>query len=192
MTSFPAMTSIIALWLPILLSAVIVFVASSIVHMALPWHKNDYRKLPEEDKFMEAVRPLAIPPGDYMVPRAGSMAAMKTPEFMEKWKKGPVAMMTVLPNGEINMGKSLVLWFLFSLIISFFSAYVAGRHLPAGTHYLKIFQMVGATTFMGYAMGLWQNSIWYGRSWATTMRSTIDSLIYAMLTAGTFGWLWPK
>jgi hypothetical protein len=180
------------LWLPILLSAVIVFVASSIVHMALPWHKNDYRKLPEEDKFMEAVRPLAIPPGDYMVPRAGSMAAMKTPEFMEKWKKGPVAMMTVLPNGEINMGKSLVLWFLFSLIISFFSAYVAGRHLPAGTHYLKIFQMVGATTFMGYAMGLWQNSIWYGRSWATTMRSTIDSLIYAMLTAGTFGWLWPK
>jgi hypothetical protein len=192
MTSFPAMTSIIALWLPILLSAVIVFVASSIVHMALPWHKNDYRKLPEEDKFMEVVRPLAIPPGDYMVPRAGSMAAMKTPEFMEKWKKGPVAMMTVLPNGEINMGRSLVLWFLFSVIISFFSAYVAGRHLPAGTHYLKIFQMVGATTFMGYAMGLWQNSIWYGRSWATTMKSTIDSLIYAMLTAGTFGWLWPK
>ena len=63
------MTALPALWLPILLSSVIVFVVSSVIHMALPWHKSDYPPIPNEDKVMDALRPFAIPPGDYMVPR---------------------------------------------------------------------------------------------------------------------------
>ncbi|MBZ5522032.1 MAG: hypothetical protein LAP21_07295 [Acidobacteriia bacterium] len=187
------MTEIFALWLPILLSAVIVFVASSIIHMALPfWHKSDYPKMPGEDKFMDAVRPLSIPPGDYMVPRGESMAEMKTPEFAEKMKKGPVAIMTVLPSGEWSMGRNLMLWFLYCLVTSFFAAYIAVHALQPGTHYLRVFQLVGATAFMGYSLALWQMSIWYRRAWATTIKATIDGLVYAMLTAGTFGWLWIK
>jgi hypothetical protein len=186
------MISLTALWLPILLSAVIVFVASSLIHMVLPWHKGDYPKLANEDKLMDAVRPLAIPPGDYMVPRPASMQDMKSPEFADKMKKGPVMMLTVFPNGQTSMGRNLGLWFVYCLVISFFAAYIASRALHPGSHYLEVFRFAGATAFIGYAAALWQMSIWYRRAWSITIKSTIDGLIYGMLTAGTFGWLWPR
>jgi hypothetical protein len=107
------MTGLFALWLPILLSAVIVFVASSIIHMVLPWHKSDYPKMANEDAFRAALRPLNIPPGDYMVPRPASMQDMKSPEFTEKVKQGPVMVVTVMPNEITPMGKNLTNWFLY-------------------------------------------------------------------------------
>ena len=186
------MTELQALWLPILLSPVIVFVASSIIHMASAWHKNDYPKMPNQDKVMDALRPLAIPPGDYMVPRASSGADMRSPEFVQKLKDGPVMVVTVLPNGPGTMGKSLVLWFLYSAVIGLFAAYVAAHALPAGAAYLQVFRFIGATAFLGYSAALWQMSIWYRRAWSTTIKSSVDGLIYALLTAGTFGWLWPR
>ena len=180
-----------ALWLPILLSAVIVFVVSSIIHMATPWHKSDYPKVPNEDKVMDALRPFNIPPGDYMMPRPASVQDMKSPEFLDKRNKGPVMMFTVMPGGSVSMGKNLVQWFLYSVVVGIFAAYIAGRALPAGAHYLQVFRFVSVTAFMGYSVALWQFSIWYRRAWGTTIRSTIDGLIYALLTAGVFGWLWP-
>ena len=186
------MVALSMLWLPILLSAVIVFVASSIIHMALPWHKNDYLAVPDQDKVMDALRPFGIPPGDYMLPRCATMEEMKTPEFREKLNKGPVAIMTVMPNGQWSMGRNLVLWFLYSVVVSFFAAYIASHALPSGAHYLRVFQLVGATAFIGYALALWQMSIWYRRAWSTTIKATVDGLIYALLTAGVFGWLWPN
>jgi hypothetical protein len=187
-----AMTGLDALWLPILLSSVIVFVASSIIHMATPWHKGDYRKVPDEDKFLDALRPLAVPPGDYMAPRPSSMQEMKSPEFAEKMKKGPVLVLTVLPSGPMAMGRNLVLWFLFSVVVGIFSGYIAGRALPVGANYLQVFRFVGATAFLSYSVALWQMSIWYRRALSTTIKATVDGLIYALLTAGTFGWLWPR
>jgi hypothetical protein len=186
------MISLTALWLPILLSAVIVFVASSLIHMVLPWHKSDYPKVANEDKLMDAVRPLAVPPGDYMVPRPASMQDMKSPEFAEKMKKGPVMMLTVFPSGPTSMGRNLGMWFVFCLVISFFAAYIASRALHPGAQYLEVFRFAGATAFIGYSAALWPMSIWYRRAWSITIKSTIDGLIYGMLTAGTFGWLWPK
>jgi hypothetical protein len=186
------MTEITALWLPILLSAIIVFVASSLVHMVLPWHKSDYPRVPNEDKFMDAVRPLAIPPGDYMVPRCVNRAEMSSPEFAEKMKKGPVIVMTVIPSGPFTMGSNLAQWFVYILVVGVFAAYVAGRALPHGAHYLTVFRFAGVAAFLSYAVALWQMSIWYKRAWSTTIKSTFDGLIYALLTAGTFGWLWPK
>lgn len=186
------MTGLSALWLPILLSAVLVFVASSIIHMALPWHKADYSKVPNEDKLMDALRPLAIPPGDYMVPRPSSMSDMKSPEFVDKMTKGPVMILTVIPNGPVAMGKNLVLWFLYSLAVGIFTGYVAGRALPVGTHYLQVFRLAGVMAFVGYSLAFWQMSIWYRRSWTTTIKYTLDGLLYGLLTAGAFGWLWPR
>lgn len=180
-----------ALWLPILLSAVFVFIVSSIIHMATPWHKNDYPKLPNEDQVMDALRPLNIPPGEYLVPRASSGAEMRAPEFVEKLKKGPVLIMTVLPNGQTSMVNNLVQWFIYSLVVSIFAAYVAGRALTAGTEYLHVFRFAGVSAFLGYVLALWQMSIWYRRSWILTIKASIDGLIYALVTAGTFGWLWP-
>ncbi len=186
------MTALSALLLPIVLSAVIVFVASSIIHMALPWHKSDYPKVPNEDRVRAALRPLAIPPGDYMIPRAASMQDMKSPEFMAKMNEGPVMVVTVMPNGPWAMGKNLTQWFVYSVVVGVFAAYVAGAALPPGAPYLRVFQLVGVSAFMGYALALWQLSIWYRRDWMTTIKSNVDGLIHALLTAGTFGWLWPR
>src|SRR5882672_11009439 len=141
---------------------------------------------------MDALRPFAVPPGDYMVPRCSSPQEMRSPEFSEKLKKGPVMLLTVLPNGPMSMSKPLVLWFLYSAVVGLFAAYVASRALPPGSPYLRVFQLVGTTAFIAYAAALWQMSIWYHRAWGTTIRSTVDGLISALLTAGTFGWLWPR
>lgn len=186
------MTSLTSLWLPVLLSAVAVFAVSSVIHVVLPWHKNDYPKVPNEDKVMDALRPLAIPPGDYMIPRAESTETMRSPEFIDKLKKGPVWVLTVLPNGPLSMGKNLVQWFLYSVVVGVFSAYVAGRALPPGAEYLNVFRFAGTTAFVGYVLALWQMSIWYRRAWTTTVKATVDGLIYALVTAGMFGWLWPQ
>ena len=186
------MTGIDLLWLPILLSSVIVFLASSLIHMVLPWHKNDYPQLANQDKVMDALRPLAIPPGDYFIPRPSSRKEMDTPAFAEKMKAGPVVVFTVLPNGSMSMARNLALWFLYTVIVGVFAAYVAGRALPAGSDYLKVFRFAGVTAFAAYSLALWQMSIWYRRSWSITIKATVDGLIYALLTAGTFGWLWPR
>jgi hypothetical protein len=186
------MTEIQALWLPILLSAVIVFAVSSVIHMFTPWHKGDYPKIPNEDRVMDALRPLAIPPGDYMFPRPASMEEMRSPGFAAKRAKGPVMIVTVMPSGPVAMGRELVLWFLYSVVVGVFVAYIAGRALAPGAEYLRVFQFVGTSAFLAYSFALWQLAIWYRRSLGTTFRSTVDGLIYALLTAGTFGWLWPR
>lgn len=185
------MTGLSVLVVPILLSAVLVFVASSIIHMLLPWHKSDCSTLPSEDRLRDVLRPLAIPPGDYMVPRPGNAADIRTPEFAEKLRQGPVLMMTVMPNGPFSMRRNLILWFLYCVAMGIFAAYVASRALPPGAPYLRVFQLAGAAAFGGYVLALWQMSIWYHRAWNTTIKTSIDGLIYALLTAGTFGWLWP-
>jgi len=186
------MTGLTELWIPILVSSVIVFVASSIIHMGPFWHRGDYPKIPNEDKLRAAVGPLGIEPGDYMVPRCTDHKEMRTPEFQEKMKQGPVMVVTVLPNEMMGMGRNLALWFVYILVVGVLAAYVAGRALPHGTHYLTVFRFAGATAFIGYSVALWQMSIWYRRAWSSTIKATIDGLIYGLLTAGTFGWLWPR
>lgn len=186
------MVPIMSLWVPIVLSAVLVFLASALFHMVLPLHKNDLRRFPNEDAALDAFRRLNAPPGDYGAPMAGSMAAMKVPAFVEKLKKGPLVFATIAPGGSPSMGKPLTLWFLYSIVVSIFAAYIAGRALEPGAHYLEVFRFAGCTAFLGYSMALAQQSIWWRKNWGTTIRSMIDGLVYGLLTAGTFGWLWPR
>ena len=115
------MVGLRALWEPILLSSVIVFIVSSIVHMLSPWHKSDYPRLPNEDEVRDAIRPLAIPPGDYMIPRPATREELRTPEFAEKIKQGPVMVVTFMPNEPMSMGRNLGLWFLNSIVIGVFA-----------------------------------------------------------------------
>jgi hypothetical protein len=148
--------------------------------------------VPNEDKLRDAVRPLDIPPGDYMVPRAASREELRTPEFAAKMKAGPVMMLTVIPNGPWSMGRNLMLWFLYLIVVGILAAYVTGRALSVGAPYLQVFQFIGTTAFIGYSVALWQMSIWYRRAWSTTIKATVDGLIYSLLTGGVFGWLWPR
>jgi hypothetical protein len=186
------MVPLTSLILPILLAAVLVFIASSVIHMLLPFHKGDIRRFAHEDDVLEALRRFNLQPGDYGVPMPASMADMKSPAFVEKRTKGPVAFVTVLPSGPPSMGKSLTLWFLYSIVVGLFAGYIASRALGAGADYLQVFRFVGTSAFMGYSLALLQNSIWWGRNWPMTTRSVVDGLVYALLTAGTFGWLWPR
>ena len=186
------MITIASLWLPILLSAVIVFIASTVIHMGPFWHRGDFPSMPRESEVLNALRPFAIPPGDYFIPRAGNMEEMRTREFKDKLNQGPVAVITVMPNGMMSMRRNLLQWFVFLIVVSIFCAYIAGRTLAAGTPYLRVFQIVGATAFIGYALALCELSIWYRRSWSLTAKAALDGLIYGALTAGTFGWLWPR
>ena len=186
------MTVLHTLWLPIVLSSVFVFLASSIIHMALPWHRKDFKKVPEEDKVLDALRPFAIPPGDYLAPNCYGSAEMRTPEFKEKLRKGPVLVATVMPNVPFTMGKSLFLWFLYLIVFSALAACGAIHSLPVGAGCHRVFHLVGLLSFLGYAGALWQSVIWYRTSCCTALKNTIDALIYAGLTAGTFAWLWPQ
>lgn len=186
------MVPVTSLLLPIVLSSVIVFLASSVMHMVLTYHRGDYRQLPKEAEVLAALRKFGIPPGDYMFPYCASPAEMKNPAWIESMKTGPVAVMTVLPSGPPTMTKSLVQWFVYTLVIGVLAAYMTGRAVGPGTPYLQVFRFAGTTAFIGYSLALFQASIWGGRSWGTTIRSAIDGLVYGLLTAGTFGWLWPK
>lgn len=186
------MVPVLSLGVPILLSAAIVFLASSIMHMVFTYHRSDLRRLAKEDDLLETLRRLGVPPGDYCAPYAGSPAAMKDPAFLAKMNKGPFVLMTVAPGGPPSMSTSLLLWFLYSVVVSLFAGYIASRALAPGVSYLAVFRFVGTAAFMGYSLGLIQHSIWYKRNWGTTLKAVFDGLVYALLTAGTFGWLWPR
>ncbi len=188
------MVSLTSLAVPILLSAVIVFVASAILHMVVPMHRNDLKKLAKETDVLDALRKFNIPPGDYAAPQPETMGAagMKSPEFIAKMKKGPLVLMTIAPGSEPSMGPSLAQWFVYCLVVNLFAGYIASRALPVGAHYLSVFRFVGATAFMAYGLGMVSDSIWFRRNWGTTIKSMIDGLIYGLLAAGTFGWLWPR
>lgn len=185
------MVSLTSLLVPLLVSAVLVFLASSVLHMLLRYHWSDVARVPDEDAMMVALRRFNLPPGDYVMPKADSPKAMKDPAFTDKLKSGPVMVMTVLPSGMFNMGKSMGQWFAVVVIVTLFAAYVASRTLAPGAPYLAVFRIVGTVAFLGYAGGLWQDSVWWNRKWSTTFKSTFDALVYGLLTAGVFGWLWP-
>ena len=186
------MVPVTSLWLPILVSAVVVFFVSFLLHMVLTYHRSDHKKVPAENEVMEALRRFDIPPGDYMLPYCASPDAMKSPEMQEKWAKGPIAIMTVLKAGPPTMGPQLLLWFLYSIVVGVFAAYVAGLALPSGAEYRIVFRFTGTVAFVGYALALVQQSIWYHRTWSTTWKIAFDGLIYGLATGGVFGWLWPN
>lgn len=185
------MVSVISLWLPILLSAFVVFIVSSVIHMFLKYHNSDYKKLPGEDKVMDDLRKTNIPAGDYMFPYTTDSKERSSQEFKDKMSKGPSGVLTLFPSGPISMGSSLFQWFVYCLIVGVFAAYIAGRALEPGANYLSVFRFAGATAFVGYSLALMQNSIWYKKNWSATLKSMFDGLIYALFTAGVFGWLWP-
>jgi hypothetical protein len=186
------MVPLASLWLPIVLSAVIVFLASWIVHMFLPFHRSDFAKLPQEDAVLDALRSLNIPSGQYLAPFANSPAQMKQPEYLEKRKRGPALFLTLATGADPGMGKPLAQWFVYLLVISLFPAYLAHKAIAAGAPYLAVFKFVGIAAFMAYALGHAHQSIWYRQAWRTTANYFVDGLIYSLLTAGVFGWLWPR
>jgi hypothetical protein len=186
------MTALTALWLPILVSAVAVFVLSSIIHMTPLWHKNDYPRYAKEDGVLDALRPMAIPPGDYLMPRPANPAEMRSPEFQEKMKRGPAILLTVMPPWSGSLVSNLSWWFVYCIVVSTFAGFIAGSVLPPGAPSLSaLCRFAGTTAFLGYTLAIWQMSIWYRRSVAMSLKASFDGFIFALVTCAVFGWLWP-
>jgi hypothetical protein len=186
------MVSIPELWLPILVATVLVFVASNVVWMVLPHHKSDASRLPEEPGVLEVLGKQGLKPGLYRFPWADSMAEMKDPAFVEKLKRGPVGMLTVLPSGPFNMGKSMGLWTGYLIVMGIFVAYVAGRVFGPGASYLEVFRLTGTVAFLGYSGAQLPAAIWWGKPLGVAFKEILDGLLYGLVTAGAFGWLWPR
>lgn len=185
------MSFLTELWLPILLSAVFVFVASSVIHMALRYHRTDMTRLPDEDAVIDALRSAAVSPGAYMFPCASDPKDMCSPEMKAKIERGPSGLLTVFPPGGWNLGKSLGQWFGYCLVVSILVAYLCHHVLAPGTAFLTVFRVVGTAAFLGHAVGALQEPIWRGQRWGVCAKFLVDGLVYALVVAGTFGWLWP-
>ena len=179
------------LWLPILVAVVLVFVASNLVWMVLPHHKKDTRRLPDEAAALQVLGKQGLTPGLYRFPWA-EMSEMKKPEVAEKFARGPVGLLTVTPSGPFNMGKSMGAWVTYIVVITVAVAIIAERMLGTGAPYISVFRRVGAVAILAYSAGNLPNSIWWGKPWRNTCLEALDGALYGLLTAGSFGWLWPR
>ncbi|MGH9869092.1 MAG: hypothetical protein ACREAA_13120 [Candidatus Polarisedimenticolia bacterium] len=177
------------LWLPILVSAVVVFVASFVMWMVMPHHKSDWRKLPDESGVSAALG--KAPAGMYMIPYCDDAAKMKDQAFMKRYEEGPTGTILLRRRGPASMNGQLAMSFFYNLVVSFFVAYLASRTRPAGSESLEVFRVVGAATLLAYAGALFYPAIWMNRPWRVVAKDSMDALVYALLTAGVFGWLWP-
>ncbi len=185
------MTEFTALGLPIILTSIFIFIASAVIHTAMPWHKDDFAPVPDEDATRAAIGALRIPPGDYLMPKPASAAEMKSVEYKAKLKQGPVMLFTMLPNGDIPMGPIFIKWMAYLIVVTAFVALLAGAALPPGAHHTMVWHTTGGIAFMAYGVALPQASIWYQRKWSTTLKGLFDAAIYGVITALVFGWLWP-
>lgn len=181
-----------SLWIPVVVSAVAVFVASSVLHMVLKYHKADYKRLPNEDAVRDSLAKGSPAPGMYFTPFCDDMKQMKDPAIQEKFTKGPIAMVTVQQSGPPTLGKPLVLWFGFTLLASFVAAYVARHTLHPGADGREVMRITGSVAFAVYGIGRITDSIWKGRPWSNTAREMIDGGIYSLVTGLTFLVLWPS
>jgi hypothetical protein len=179
------------LLIPIIGSAVLVFFASAIIHMVLPYHKPDYRKLPDEEAVRTALLNNLPGPGQYVIPWCSDMKEMASPEMIAKQNQGPNALLFLRPNGVVNMGGTLGKWFAVCLLISATTACLARQVLPAGSTYMTVFGPVATAAFMAYGYANLAHSIWGGRPWIIAIKELFDALVYGCLTAGMFGWRWP-
>jgi ABC-type antimicrobial peptide transport system permease subunit len=186
------MITIMTLWLAIIVSALFVWIASALLWTVLPNHKKDYKGLPDEEAARNALKPQDLKPGQYVVPFVTEMKQMKDKDVVKKFEEGPVAYMTVVPKGIPSMGKNMVFSLIYYIIVGIFVAYLASRFLSADTEYLTVFRLTGTVAFVAYGMGIIPDAIWFGRPWSAVFKNLFDSLIYSLLTAGTFGWLWPN
>jgi len=185
------MVFLATLWLPIVLSAVIVFAASSIMHVVLKYHQSDCHQIPDEDKFLALLCPANLKRGLYVFPYF-LPKDMKSPAAIEKYKQGPVGFMTIMPSGPPAVPKFMVQWFFYCLLIGFFVACLTAHTVPPGANYRAVFRVAGTAAFLGYGLSHLSDGIWKGQPWSMTIKEVIDGLVYGLLTAGTFGWLWPR
>lgn len=182
--------NLLDLWLPIVLSAAAVWVASALAWMVMPHHKSEFKKLPDEDAVARVVREQKLTPGMYAFPDCGDHSKMKDPEFIKKMNDGPVGMLHVWPPG-MQMGGKMAASFVFYLVVSVFVAYLASRSLSPGASFGSVFQMAGVAAIMAYCFATIPNDIWFNKPLNARVSCFVDGIVYGLITGTLFAWLWP-
>ena len=186
------MVNVRELWEPIVLSSAGVFVTSAVIWMVAGYHKNDAVGVPNEEALRKALKEQNLAPNQYVIPYGPEAKDRTSPEFQQKMKDGPLAIITMRAPGMPDMKKMLGTWFLNLLILNVFIAYIAGR---AGSHdipFVPVFRIVSSIAWLAYAGALSTTSIFWGRPWRVTLKDIFDGFIYACITGALYGWLWPK
>lgn len=185
------MLSVLDLWLPIVVSTVAVFIGGAIAWMVMPHHKKEWKGLPDETRFSEALRSMGVQPGQYIYPHCPDPKAMKTdPELQARWNNGPWGTLN-LWKAQPSFGKNLALVFLTYLVISVFVAYVTGRARAPGAEFADVFQIATTVAFCSYVFGQIPNGIFFGKPLMSHVNDTLDGLAFALLTGVNFALLWP-
>jgi hypothetical protein len=180
-----------ALWLPIVVSAVLVFVVSAISHMALPLHRTEVTPAPGSDALQAALR--GAPPGLYAFPMSPDPKDRMGAEWRRRWAEGPAGFLTVFPKGPISLPRNMGLSLLLNLVVSLLAAYAAWRAFPgASPGYRPVFRLVSTVGFMAYALAPGFDTIWYGKPWRSWLITAFEGLLFGLVMGGVFGWLWPR
>jgi hypothetical protein len=185
------MVTIASLWLAILVSAVVVMIASLVVWAVLPYHKSDYKALPDEKAVREALSGQSLAPGQYDMPHLSSREEIQRPEVRQRFEAEPTGFMTIIPRGIPSVGKGMSYSLLYYLAVSVVVAYLASRTVPADAGNLGVFRVTGTVAWLAYGAGGVPDAIWFGRPWKVVGKQLLDALIYGFITAGVFGWFWP-
>ena len=180
------------LWLPIVVSGLAVFFMSALVWTVMPHHKKDWRGLPNEDAVLAAMRASPPAPGQYAMPFMFDPKLRDDPAMKERIAKGPNGYFTVIPTGSPAMGPMMAKSLVYNIVVALLVAYVAWHALRGPAEYLEVFRIVGTTAMMSYILATVPESIWFGRPWRTFAMQAIDGIAYGLVTAGIFGWLWPR
>jgi hypothetical protein len=181
-----------SLWLPVLVSAVVVWITSALMHMVMPHHKSDFARLPNEDGVADALRKLSLKPGQYLLPFLTDPKQLKDPAFIKRLEAGPQAAIRIRANTVPSMGPNLIAYFIYCFVVSFITGYIA-RHtlaLTATTH--MVFRLTGTVAIAAYALANIPESVWMWRPWSATWKNVADAIVYGLLTAACFALLWPK
>lgn len=181
-----------ALLLPSLVSAVLVFIASSLVHMVIQWHKSEYRRLSNEDEVRAVLNKGGATAGQYVTPHCQDSKSMEDAAMQQKMSEGPIAVLWLRQPGPMKLGPFLVKWFAYTFALSLLAGYVASITCTSGAPYMTVFRIVAVSAWLGYAGMGPTYGIWKGQPWIAVLKEAVDGLVYALLTAGAFGWLWPR
>jgi hypothetical protein len=190
------MEFLLSLWLPILLSAAAVWIASMIVGMALPHHKQDWIGLPDppgEDGFMDYLRKSGLKPGNYLFPDFRGREALKSEKVEKALKEGPVGHLSVWQT-PLTMGGKMVGTFIVYLVVSALIAYltrVALPPIPGPTPFAKVFQFATTAGVLAYCFSFIPNALWWGSYKRTIVANVIDGILYAAITGAIVAWRWP-
>lgn len=184
--------SLANLWLPILVATVLCFIASALIWMIAPHHKKEWPPVPGQDDLIATLRKHNVGQGNYMFPHADRSDKTAFEAASKQWAEGPAGVLYIFPKGKLNMGKMMALQFVYFLLVNTLVALADSRVIGNAAVYLYVFKFTALLAFMAHSLGTVPEAIWFGRPWKSIVLQGVDSLIYAGLTAGTYGWLWPK